>query len=372
MFHLHLSPILVEEDSSFHSKRKFLRLIAGASGMVMLGKSRNSFSATVSQVPTKISAAIVGQSNESFSWWNTVSANLLAERGINLKVTNTAVGSTSLAESWVGSLRPWTRLAILTRGSQVISGDYLFRCTAAVGTAVQTKVAPQGSDSMVSGVSTFTGTDAVPWLYMGKASDAQKNRVAKGNFVLSWQNDPVLFDPNGYLKRALTALGDSTGEYSQWIYISIGQTDKTLGIVESDYAAALRATVDYFLNPPNASPKWRINVMIGFTCSAQSAAVNDWFDNQLIPAWVATNRFYGTGGYGALGSVVRRHVFAGANLHQELPVLLGRPLTVSLDPTVPGLNADGLHMNAAAQTLAARLWTNKIESVIDFINADPK
>jgi lysophospholipase L1-like esterase len=276
--------------------------------------------------PVKYVAALVGQSNETFPWWTTVSTLLLREKNVSLTVRNTAVGSSSLAESWVGRVRPWTKYALLLRGSYMTYAGKIYRANMDFGTVKQTLVPP----------TPVIGTDGVNWTYVGPSSlqPAGKTIVSRTN--------KVLFDPNGFMSRARNALS-GVPVANQWVFISIGQTDKTMTVARDEYSAALVEAAGYFSDI-------KVVPFVGFTLRGTLPGMNDWYDANLLPAWTSV-----------VNTTAAKNVkvyTAGANLSTAL----GK-LPVSSDPKVPGL-ADGLHMNAAAQALAAREWANVLENYL--------
>jgi hypothetical protein len=146
-----------------------------------------------------------------------------------------------------------------------------------------------------------------------------------------------LFDPNGYVRRALEGLSTKDGE--RWAFISIGQSDagNYWMVTREQYAQALIAVTD-------AALAKGARVAIGFTSATAKPAVDAVYQERLIPGWRDALRHY-------KGD---RRVVAGANLRLALG-----PLSVSQGEG-PGLFPDKLHMNDAALDLAAQAWFNAL------------
>jgi hypothetical protein len=190
--------------------------------------------------------ALVGQSNEADAgpassrsivgglgapyyrstrgWWSPCS-EAMARRGKWLSVANTAIGSTSLCDSWVGRCRTWSSGIKVGRGSYVLSGGGIWRCAMAAQTAGASTTAPTGT-------SDTTGADSVPWVYLGAPTtgDVDGAIYAYGS---------SRYDPNGYIAAAIAAIDGKPGYAARGIYVSIGQGDHTVGSTRMQYGQAM-------------------------------------------------------------------------------------------------------------------------------------
>jgi hypothetical protein len=297
----------------------------------------------------RIGAAVVGQSNEQGagktpdkairataplhdpigpnggprSWWPYVASALEESKDTLLLLKNTAVGATSLCDSWVGRLRVWRRGMNVVRGTYVIVGNELYRCDLPLGKAAPTLQLPNEAP---------LGTalqDGCSWLSAGSAT-------ALPGIVASFKHP--LFDPNGLLANALTNLLSIPRVSERWIFISIGQGDKTVSSSSDQYYSALRIATDYFLQA-------NVKVFIGFTCYGTSIGLDAWYQAELLPGLRRALTHYAD----------HPSVAKGANLREELGIL---PVIES--DTTTGLTTDGLHLNNAGYRKAGDAWVRSI------------
>lgn len=328
------------------------------------------------------------------SMWPYLS-DLLGRRGSILSVWNSAVGATSIVESWAGGCRAWASSMVLTRGSYSTNAGNLYKCDACVGFALTSTIAPTGATNLVtneaapagtwsgaSGANTLTYsttlpgsvlggmgisgdagipagarisnvtsttvqlftsagaplnltgpvtaatlTIGTPWLYVGAAQAGDTNGAV-------YTVGSPRFDPNGYIANAYAGLsGAPAGFDEKWVFMSIGQGDKTVGTVAARYSAGLQSVANYFLARG-------VKVALGFTCSAATAGTEAWYQSDLLPGYASALASY-TG---------NPNVKAGANLRSALGVLPVAPTSGS------GLQADQLHMNDAAYLMASEAW----------------
>lgn len=147
----------------------------------------------------------------------------MARRGHWLDVNKTAVGSTSLRDSWVGFPRIWVNGMTLTRGSWVLANGGQWKANIPVDTASVSSVAPTGTSDTTTG-------DGIAWIYAGVpgAGDISGTAYAYGS---------NRYDPNGYIANALASLANRPGYDAYGIYVGIGQGDHTVGTTRSQYAA---------------------------------------------------------------------------------------------------------------------------------------
>jgi hypothetical protein len=246
-------------------------------------------------------------------------------QGVWTEVINSGVGSTSAAKSWTGQVLTWVSGMTVTRGSYVLSGGSLWRCTLAAGTASASTNAPTGTADV-------TGADSVPWVYLGAPLSYEVN-----GYVL--KDGDTHFDPNGYFASALTAANARTGTYAEkWVLVSIGQGDKTVGTVRADYKQALINSTNYWLSRG-------FKVALGFTCYGATSGLDAWYTSDLLPGYAdALNYFSGNA-----------NVKAGANLRSALGVLPTTPAQGT-----PGVKSDLLHMNDEALALASEAWATAL------------
>lgn len=202
-------------------------------------------------MPGKYLISIVGQSNEegygasgsrgrtsglgapfidkrdARSWWpSTIEA--MARRGKWLDVNNTAVGSTSLCDSWVGRCRSWVSGMAVVRGTYVLSSGAIWRCAATIGTVRTSTTQPVGTVDV-------TGADGTAWVYLGAplTGDVDGAVYAYGS---------SRHDPNGLIGQAIASIGEAPrpGYDARGGYVSIGQTDHDVGSTRRQYSAAMQ------------------------------------------------------------------------------------------------------------------------------------
>lgn len=159
-------------------------------------------------------------------WWSAC-IEAMGRRGVWLDVANTAVGSTSLCDSWVGRCRAWASGMAVLRGSYVLSDGGLWRCNVAAGVAGSSTVAP-------AGVADTTGADAIPWVYVGVPSGEDTDGAV-------YSLGSARYDPSGYIATAVSALENRPGYEAKGIYVSIGQGDHTVSSTRTQYGTAMQA-----------------------------------------------------------------------------------------------------------------------------------
>lgn len=248
------------------------------------------------------------------SWWPRLSS-LMGKRGHWLNVYNSAVGSTSLSDHWVGRCRAYAVSMVVAHGSYVLDAGTLYKAVGTVGSVYTLNVAPSAGVG-TSGLTSWTAIGAAG------AGDTDGAVYAEGS---------ARFDPLGYLSGIITGTQSAPGYNEKHIIISIGQTDKTLSTSSTQYAAAIVATANYFKSRGYI-------VWVGFTCYGATAGLDAWFTSDLLPGRASA--------LATLGSAVK----VGANLREALGVLS------TLPTSGPGLQADNLHLNAPAISNAADAW----------------
>jgi hypothetical protein len=330
------------------------------------------------------------------SMWPFLS-ELLGKQNRILSVYNSAVGSTSIVDSWVGGCRAWTTGMKLVRGSYCINGGNLYKADICIGFALTSTIAPTGTADLVtnegalagtwtgtSGTNTLTYSTTIPAALSGSgitgnASIPAGARISNvsantcqlftsagvavnltGNvsaavltvgtpwsYVSAVQNGDTdgavytdgntRFDPNGYMAAAYAGLSGSTGFDEKWAFISIGQGDRSISTVRARYALGLQVATNYMLSR-------NVKVAIGFTCYAATAGADAWYQSDLLSGYSDTLAVYAT----------NSNVIAGANLRTALGVLSVTPANG------PGLQSDNLHMNDEALSDASRAWASAL------------
>lgn len=248
------------------------------------------------------------------SMWPRLSS-LMGKRGHWLNVYNSAVGGTSLADNWVGRCRSYVVSMLVVNGSYVLDSGTLYKAVGTVGAVYTLNVAPSAGIG-TSGLTSWTNLGAAG------AGDTDGAVYAEGS---------ARFDPSGYFAGILAGTQNTPGYDEKHIIVSIGQTDKTLSTSATQYAAAIVATSNYFTSRGYV-------VWVGFTCYGATAGLDAWYTSDLLPGRMSA--------LATLGNTVN----VGANLREALGVLAVSPASGI------GLQADSLHMNAAAYSLAADMW----------------
>ncbi len=260
------------------------------------------------------------------SAWPEVSEQMAA-RGHWLAVVNTAIGSTSLCDGWVGRCRAWVSGMSVTRGSYVLSGGGLWRCNASVGAAPSSTVAPTGT-------SDTTGADSVPWIYVGApaAGDVDGAVYAFGS---------ARYDPNGYIAAA-AAISTRPGFDDRGVLVSIGQGDHNVSSTRSQYAQAM-------VNVATHLSSLGLTVWLGMTCYMAGVASRETtFQTVLLP-----------GREDALAALAGNpRVKRGGDLRSGLGVLVAP----SADNVV-GLQSDELHLTSAGYEAAGLVYATAFQNV---------
>ncbi len=252
------------------------------------------------------------------SWWPSC-VEAMGSRGHWLDVANTAVGGTSLCDSWAGRCRAWVSGMVLSRGSYALSAGGLWRCNIAVGTAASSTVAP-------TGVADTTGADAVPWVYVGVPDAGDTDGAV-------YANGSPRYDPLGYVAAALATLAGKPGYGAKGVYVSIGQGDHTVSSTRSQYGLAMRRIAEHVTSLGYVC--W-----LGVTCGMSGA------DAPTIAARDATmTGILQAGQQDALAALSGNSlVRSGADLRASL----GIPAATAVDTTRNAVNAtDYLHLTSA-------------------------
>jgi hypothetical protein len=259
------------------------------------------------------------------SWWPHL-VDLMARRGVIAHVYNAAVGGTSICGYWTGCCRTYVSGMVVNAGSYVLSGGKIWKCTD-----------PDTTGTASGGVATVTpsgsvGADNVQWQDQGTptAEDVAGAVYAEGS---------PRFDPNGALAGIVSGTLTLPGYDEKIVTVSIGQGDKTLASTAAMFSQAYQNVAAYFTSRG-------YKVALGFTCYGNTSGLDAWYSAELLPGRLAALT--------ALSS--NRNVFLGANLRESLGVLAVTPATG------PGLQADALHMNYLAMSLAAAAWDTALQN----------
>lgn len=255
------------------------------------------------------------------SMWPTL-ATLAQNHGVSMWFWNSAVGATSLVHSWAGTLRDWSAGMVLTKGDYVLRQGHVWKVVSPnPATSLQmTRVEP----------GTIMAADGIKWQDMGTAQPGE----TAGKVLRPGDR---LFDPNAYVARALE--GPVLHDGDPWVFISIGQGDAgTYWDVTADQFR------DALISIADAALQSGYRVAIGFTCASARPPIEAAYQAKLLPGWGAALRHYAG----------NPKVIAGANLRLALG-----PLPITQDGS-PGLQADGLHMNEAAYSLASKAWEDAL------------
>ena len=252
------------------------------------------------------------------SWWPSALESA-GRRGSWIDVANTAVGSTSLCDSWVGRCRTWASGMVVTRGTYVLSGGGLWRCAVAASTVMNSTVAPTGTANV-------TGADSVAWVYVGVPGAGDTNGTV-------YTQSSSRYDPNGYIAAALAALASRPGYSAKGVYVSLGQGDNTVGSTRAQYAAAMVAVAQHVTSLGHTC--W-----LGVTCgmSGADAATINARDSTMVNVLIA-------GRQDALTTLAGN---ALVKVGADLRTALGVPVASAVDTTRNAVNStDYVHLTSA-------------------------
>jgi hypothetical protein len=253
-------------------------------------------------------------------WWcNFVTS--CGEYGVWADVHPTAIGSTSIIHNWCGVLRTWTSSMLVTRGTYVLYGGNVYQNV----TGIYSNTSPVTSTTAPA---VGTGADGITWALKGaaRAQDVP-------NYIYPYTD--AYFDPNGFCAGAYWPHQGRVGYDERWMFLSIGQGDKTMATTSAEFAAGYGRVADYFLNNG-------IKVALGFTCYGLTSGLEAYYQSTLLPGYAtALSNYSGN-----------RNVVAGANLRTAIGVIS----TAGDSTALPGLQSDQLHMNNQTLPLAANAW----------------
>lgn len=249
-----------------------------------------------------------GQST-AMSMWPGVSETLGAQRKW-LIMHNTARGSSSLPNHWLGRIMAWSAGARVAFGQYTIGSGRVFKAT----------TVPSSTNGLTGGTEPTwpaSGTvvdNTVTWTFVRNATAA--DTIGK---IMSSSDD--LFDPNGYVANITTRLQKlSTSIAERKVYLAFGQEDSTRNTSQADYASALVKFATYMTS-------------LGFETHLGMSFYADTLDTQYINNLIP-------GLNDALSSLSNNPlVFAGVNMREVFGVL---PVSPPLGTY--GLKSDGLHV----------------------------
>lgn len=247
------------------------------------------------------------------SWWPAC-VEAMAQRGAWLTVANTAIGSTSLTEQWVGRARAWVSGKSYGVGGYAISGGSVLKKTSA------------GVQNSTTTPAAGTGADGITWAL------ARAVTAADTDGALYLPGD-ALHDPNGYIAAALAALSGKPGYDAKGVYVSIGQGDHTVESTVAQYSQAMQIVA-------GVVTALGYRCWLGVTCGMSGA------DAPTIAARDATmTGVIQAGQQAALAALSSNPlVSAGADLRAAL----GVPTATAVDTTRNAVNnSDYLHLTSA-------------------------
>lgn len=251
------------------------------------------------------------------SWWPSC-VQAMGSRSVWLDVANTAVGATSLCDSWVGRCRTHTSGMLVVRGTYVLSSGGLWRCNLPESSAGTSTVAPTGTANI-------TGADNIPWIYVG-VPDAGDTNGTVYNFGSS------RYDPLGYINTAIQALSNRPGFTEKGVYISIGQGDNTVSSTQPQYTTAM---INAATHITSLGYKCFLGVTVGMSgADSPTRTSRDTFMTNVL--WLGRDT--------ALNNLVGNPlVKAGANLREAIGVPASTPNDTALNSVN---NVDYLHMTS--------------------------
>jgi hypothetical protein len=209
-------------------------------------------------------------------------AKRLAARGKTALWGNSAMGSTGIADAWVGRIRNWANNSNILGGSYVLNAGTVWKCTNAAGFSALSTIAPAAG----------TGADTITWTSLG-APTAEDTSVLAGTGI--YPATSARFDPNSLLAtaeaRAALAVSSTTERVAM---ISIGQGDRYAGVSRAAYADAIQKVAAYHL--ARSATKVLICMTVrsavisdystyngGGAANADNDTSDHWYDRHLLP-----------------------------------------------------------------------------------------
>lgn len=317
--------------------------------------------------PFRSRVTIVGQSNEQgpgpTSWFNRnngwgaplvdlvspsggynspwpLLSELVGRRGRWLDVGNTAIGTTGLADMWVGRCRLWSSGQVWQTGSFALSpaNGHIYKASTGSVTISGTGQITNSSLPVTSVNDPSVGGDAgLTWTDLGVAG----TRDTDGRVYAS--TDTGRWDPNGLVANAAAFANKASfpGYDAYGVLVSIGQGDKALGVQRSTYRDAMVNLATYFTG-------LGLHTFLGMTCYGNTSGLVSWIDTHLNPgrldalALLSGNALVHAGGDVAtyLGTLPTGTATNAGTVSESFPAML----------------ADQLHINPPAKAIAVRAW----------------
>lgn len=282
-------------------------------GLFIVGQSNETGQGVTAATNTSLGTPIKdptypnGQANKR-SFYPAMAA-VLGAADYKVDVMNYAIGGSGLRDSWVGYLANWANLALVKRGSWVVSNGGLWKCAIVgqvnLGTCT---VAPAGAADT-------TGADNIPWTYIGPYT---------GQYAMGVQpKDSALYDPNGNVATLVAAMAAYVGP-RKVVLLQFGQTDGNIGVSRADFSAALQVFARHMVIAGANK------VLLGMSLYAEAAWKGN-YDTALVPGL--------NDALAVLTHTYPNVVMAGLNMYTALGALAVNP------GTGVGLQADSLHGN---------------------------
>lgn len=260
--------------------------------------------------------------------WPSLAAKLGARRK-KLDVMNFGIGTTSLADTWVGRLRSYSAAMNVTPGSYVLDGGNVYKANGTLGTIYQLNVAPSAGVG-ASGLSSWTNMGA-----------------ARAQDVAGYVYPPTdtYFDPNSLMSDERSKLLARPGYDLKAHLISIGQTDTTVVTTRQQYSLAIQYAASYFTSQG-------IHTFVAMTSTSNGS--DAWFTSDLRPgrldalsALAANPLVHDGGDVAALGILTTETAVNGTSAMEATPKLLNE-------------SPSAVHFNAAAQQLRANIHNSAL------------
>lgn len=234
---------------------------------------------------------------------------------------NTARGSSSLLNHWLGRIVGWGASQRTAYGQYVVAAGRVYKATAvpsnANGSTGSTEPTWPSSGTVVDG--------QVTWSFVRAATAG--DTIGK---IMAVGDD--LYDPNGYIANITTRLERLPASVAERrVYLSFGQEDSTRGTTRSDYTQALLNFAQHMTS---------LGYVTHLGMSFYAEGLDAQYTGNLIPALNDA----------LLALAANQLVRPGVNLREALGVLPVSPALGTL-----GLKADGLHVTDETYAAAVKL-----------------
>ncbi len=251
----------------------------------------------------------------------------LGERKKWLDVLNFGIGTTSLADVWVGRLRAYSQSMAVVPGSYILAGNgRVYKAMAPLGKS-------QGLFHLDVDPASGTGSSGLTsFKDMGPARPQDVNGTV-------YQPDDTFFDPNGLLAAERSMILARPGYDRKAVLVSIGQTDVSVETTRAQYSKAMQAVAKYFTSVG-------IHAFLAMTSTSPNS--DAWFTRHLRPGRfdalkaLAGNPLVHDGGDVAALGILRKEAAPQPAVMESTPALINNGGTF-------------VHFNAAAQKLRAEV-----------------